>query len=192
MLRAAFSALALASLLLLTACERQAGWHATDITGVMPALDFATMQRADDGKMVTAADYRGKVVALFFGYSNCPDVCPLTLANLAEATARLGAKAGGVRVLFVSVDPDRDTPARLKAYAGAFAPQVDALRGSANAIADTARRYRVAYSVTKGPPYEVSHSGAVFFFDATGRVRLVTTRTDDIDGMAADLARLLG
>ncbi|MEJ0041515.1 MAG: SCO family protein [Rhizomicrobium sp.] len=126
-----------------------------------------------------------------FGYTHCPDICPTTLANLAEALSRLSARAGDVRVLFVTVDPARDTLAQMKGYVNSFAPQVDGLRGTDNQLVALARRYRVAYSVTPGPPYEVMHANAVFFFGRDSRARLVATGTKDIDGLTADLKRLL-
>src|SRR5262249_1700938 len=150
-------------------------------------LDFR-MTRANDGKTVTGADYRGKVVALYFGYTNCPDVCPTTLADLTKMLERV--KSPDVRILFVSVDPERDTLAALAHYAAAFSPQMDALRGGDQTLAEMARRYRVAYSVDKGPPYTVMHSNAVFFFDKTGRARLVTTDTSNNAAMAEDVERL--
>jgi protein SCO1/2 len=104
---------------------------------------------------------------------------------------KLGPDADKVRVLFVTVDPGRDTLPVLKKYVAAFAPQIDGLRGSDNALADLARRYRIAYSVKTQPKYEVMHSSAVFFFDATGRARLVTLTTDDTAGLAQDVKRLL-
>ncbi len=183
----------LAFCLVLVACGgRDAGWHGRNITGNMPDLAFA-MQRANDGQPVTAADYRGKVTLLYFGYTNCPDICPTTLANLSETLRQLGPKAKDVRILFVSIDPDRDTLPVLKAYVHAFAPEMDGLRGTTNAIAALARRYRVAYSVTKPTAdhaYEVMHSAAVFFFDAQGHARLVTLSTDGTAAVAADIARL--
>lgn len=180
---------ALMGLLLLLGCDAEP-WYGTDITGAMPRLQFS-MTRASDGANVTEAQYRGKLVVLYFGYTQCPDVCPTVLANISEALQRLGAKANRVSVLFVTVDPNRDTLPLLKAYAKAFAPQMDGLRGSDNAIATLARRYRVAYSVNAGPPYEVMHSDAVFMFDATGRARLVTLNTDNTTALAADMERLL-
>jgi protein SCO1/2 len=180
---------ALALALVLSACGRDTGWHATDITGVMPKLDFA-MTRASDGADVTARDYHGSVVLLYFGYTHCPDVCPATLANLADALHALGARTKDVAVLFVTVDPTRDTLPALKAYTNAFAPQIDGLRGSPDALAALARRYRVAYGVTKNP-YTVSHTSAVFFFDAKGRARLVTMTTDNTANVATDIKRLL-
>jgi protein SCO1/2 len=189
MILARFAALAL--LLAVAACGKpDSAWHATDISGAMPALDFA-LTRANDGKPVTAGDYRGKVVLLYFGYAHCPDICPTTLANLSEVLQKLGGRAGEVRVLFVTVDPNRDTPALMKGYVQSFAPQIDGLRGTDNQLTALTRRYRVAFSVTPGPPYEVMHSNAVFFFDKTGRARLVATATDNVDGLTADVGRLL-
>src|SRR3569832_672216 len=182
---------ALAFTLLLAAYGKQdSAWHATDITGAMPPLAF-TMTRANDGNTVSEGDYRGKVVVLYFGYTHCPDVCPTALANLAEALGKLGAGAHGVRVLFVTVDPNRDTVPLLKGYVNSFVLQVDGLRGTDNQIAALARRYRVAYSVTPGANYEVMHSNAVFFFAKDGRARLVSTDTKDIDALTADLKHLL-
>jgi protein SCO1 len=184
----------LAIALALAACGRgEVAPGTTDITGVMPNLAF-TMTRADDGRAVTADSYRGKVVALYFGYTNCPDQCPTTLTDLASVLKALGPRANDVRVLFVTVDPKRDTLPVLKNYVNAFAPEIDGLRGSDDQIAALARRYRVLYRVT--PPSarqteEVMHSGSTFFFDRSGRARLVTTSTADTKAIAADVKRLL-
>jgi protein SCO1 len=179
--------MALILALLLTACGRPS-FHMTDISGAMPRLDIH-MTRASDGAAVTGESYRGKVVLLYFGYTNCPDVCPATLANIARMLAEVRSK--DVQVLFVTVDPDRDTLPDLKDYVVAFSPQIEGLRGSDNDLANLARRYRVAYSVDRGPPYTVMHSNAVFVFDRDGRIRLVTTNTDDVTGMAEDVEKLL-
>jgi len=185
---------AIALLLLAAACGKdKSPWHATDITGAMPALDF-TLTRANDGKTAGAGDYRGKVTLLYFGYTHCPDICPTTLANLSDVLSKLGKRAGEVRVLFVTVDPNRDTPQIMKGYVQSFAPQIDGMRGTPDQLTALARRYRVAYSVTPdtpGHPYEVMHSNAVFVFDKNGRARLVATATDDTAGMTADIERLL-
>jgi len=170
---------------LLAGCSKPS-WHMTDIADGMPRLSF---HMSEDGRPVTAQDFRSKVVALYFGYSHCPDVCPATLANLAQMAEKV--RSPDVAILFVTVDPDRDTDQVLTDYAKAFSPQVVGLRGSANELAGLARRYRVAYTVTKGPPYQVMHSNAVFFFDRDGRARLVTTDTTDTDAMAEDVKRLL-
>ena len=185
---------ALVLCLLLAACDDSGKpWHATDITGAMPKLAFH-MVRANDGQVVTAESYRGRVVILYFGYTHCPDICPTTLANLSEVLKRLDTRAYEVSVLFVSVDPDRDTLPVLGAYVRGFAKQIDGLSGPPNGLAALTRRYRVLYSVTKespGHPYTVMHSNSVFFFDRSGRARLVTTSTDDIAGITDDVERLL-
>jgi protein SCO1/2 len=178
--------------LLLASCAPPRG-SVTDITGVMPALEFA-MTRANDGRPVRAADYRGKIVVLYFGYTHCPDECPTTLANLASVLTRLGAKANDVRVLFVSIDPDRDSLPVLKSYVQVFAPEIDGLRGTPDAVAMLARRYRVTYQVTQASsahPYEVMHSDSIFFFDANGHARLVAMSVDKTDAIAADVERLM-
>jgi protein SCO1 len=178
--------------LLLAACGRPSQPSGiTDIAGAMPDLQFA-MTRANDGAEVAGESYRGKAVVLYFGYTHCPDECPATLANLSLVLRRLGPRAGGVRVLFVTVDPARDTLPALKSYVNAFAPQIDGLRGTPDEIAQFARRYRVLYSLKPvAAGEEVMHSDAVFFFDPAGRARLVTTETDDTKAIVADVARML-
>jgi protein SCO1/2 len=169
----------------------------TDLSGALPALDF-TMTRASDGKPVTAADFRGKVVILFFGYTSCPDICPTTLMNAATMLKSLGKRADDVRFLFVTVDPERDTLDGLKQYTESFAPQIVGLRGTPDQLATLAKRYRVAYSVTPaadGHGVEVSHSTAAYVFDRTGEVRLLFTElaapNAKLDGMTADLRRMV-
>lgn len=150
-------------------------WNSTDLSGAMPALQF-TMTRASDGKTVTAADFKGKIVLLYFGYTFCPDVCPTTLLNLTTMLKSLGKDADAVRVLFVTVDPGRDTLPVLKEYTGAFAPQVVGLRGTPDQLATLAKRYRVSYSVTPaadGHAYEVTHSAAVYVFGRAGNIKLL-------------------
>ncbi len=176
--RRAFGAFAAALLgaLLLQGGPAKA-WNSDDVSGVLPPLAF-TMNRASDGKTVTAADYKGKIVVLLFGYTHCPDICPATLMNLTDMLKKLGDKADDVRVLFVTVDPERDTLSLLKQYTGSFAPQVVGLRGTANELANLAKRYRVAYSVTPthdGKPAEVSHGAAVYVFNRDGDVKLLFT-----------------
>ena len=186
----------LAAALMLAAGQARA-WHSTDMTGALPALDF-TMTRAADGKQVTAADFKGKIALLYFGYTFCPDVCPTTLLNIATMLKSLGKQADDVRVLFVTVDPNRDTPKVLKEYTGSFAPQVVGLRGTPDQLARLAKRYRVAYSVTPahdGKAYEVTHSSAVYAFDRQGNIKLLFTglATPDgkLDNMTADLKELV-
>jgi protein SCO1/2 len=186
-----------AATLLLAACGAAPAWHSTDLTGTLPDLGF-TMTRASDGKEVTAADYRGKIVLLYFGYTFCPDVCPTTLLNITQIMKNLGPLADKVRVLFVTVDPNRDTPKVLQQYVSAFAPQTVGLRGTPDQLASIAKRYRVVYSVSPahdGKPYEVTHSSAVYAFDGAGKIRLLisglSTTTPPIAGATADLKRLI-
>ena len=166
-------------------CSQQ-DWHMTDISGGMPRLSF---HMSSEGKIVTGEDFRGKVVALFLGFTHCPDVCPATLANLTDMAAKVDNP--DLRILFVTVDPDRDSDAMIADYAKAFSPQVVGLRGGRNELANLARTYRIAYGVDKGPPYEVTHSSAVYFFDRDGKPRLVTTDTSNTVAMAEDVKKLL-
>ena len=186
-------------LAVLAACGdgNSAKWHAIDISGSLPPLSF-TMTRAEDGKTVTQADYRGKIVLLYFGYTNCPDVCPETLANINDILTRLGPAADNVRVLFVTVDPNRDTAPILSAYVKNFGAELVGLRGTPDQLAALARRYRVVYTVTPatgGHPYEVSHSSAIYVFDRSLVARLIVaslaSTTPDLAGTAADLRRLV-
>ena len=155
------------------------------------AYDFSA--RTIDGDEQSLADYRGKALLLYFGYTHCPDACPTTLANLAAVLQKLGSHAKQVRVLFVTVDPARDTLPILKAYVASFAPEIDGLRGTDDEIASLARRYRVLYRVTQTPSggVEVMHASSTFFVDREGHARLVTTSTDDTAAIAADIERLL-
>ncbi len=200
--RRCFSALAaalfaVATIALLSGCDDGAKWRSTDISGSSQPLEFA-MPRASDGKRVTEADYRGEVVMLYFGYTFCPDVCPTTLANVSRILDRLGSAARQVRVLFVTVDPNRDTLPALADYVKNFAPQIEGLRGGPDELAALARRYRVAYSVTpktKDEPYQVTHSSAIYVFDKSGAARLLVSplivSNVDIAGVTSDLERLI-
>jgi protein SCO1 len=137
----------------------------------LPPLAFS-MTRASDGKPVTAADYRGKIVLLYFGYTFCPDICPTTLLNLTNILKSLGKAADGIRVLFVTVDPGRDTLPVLKTYVDSFAPQIVGLRGTPQELAAFAGRYHAPYSVTPahdGKPYEVTHGASIYVFDGRGK-----------------------
>jgi len=178
-------------------CGNSRPWHDIDVSGALPALDL-TMRRAPGGAVFTQADVRGKVALLYFGYTYCPDVCPLTLQHLAMVLARMGPVSADVRVLFVTVDPNRDTLAELGRYVALFGPGIIGLRGTPDGLGRLARRYRVAYSVTPpggGHGYEVTHSSAIYAFDRTGAARLLipsmASSAPDIAGVAADLGRLV-
>jgi protein SCO1/2 len=185
-------------LAILAGCGDAAKWHAVDVSGSLPPLSFS-LTRSDDGKRVTEADYRSKIILLYFGYTQCPDECPTTLAIAAAILTRLGADAQAVRMLFVTVDPNRDTAPVLSAYVRNFGPEIEGLRGTPDELAALARRCRVLYSVipaTKDHPYEVTHSAGVYVFDRWGDARLIVAALDgakpDIAGTAADLRRLIG
>jgi protein SCO1/2 len=165
---------------LLLGCATKSDWKLVDITGVMP-LEFSLDD--DSGHAVTAASYRGDVVLLYFGYTNCGDVCPATLARLASALATLGPDTARIKVLFVSVDPARDTPAVLTRYLRHFGPAFVGLRGDDTRLLQLNKRYRVTY--------EVSHSSAVFIFDGQGRARLIAESPDTPAAIAHDLRKLL-
>jgi protein SCO1/2 len=160
-----------------TAAQAAATTAVYDIHGHLPDLEF-TLSGAQ-GRTVSQADVKGKTVLLFFGYASCPDVCPTTMAQLADVMNRLGDDAADVRILFVSVDPHRDTPDRLQAYVNAFNSNAIGLTGTERQIADIARRYRVSYQIDKPKPgadptvYNVTHSRGVYVFDGTGEARLL-------------------
>lgn len=176
----------------LAACSGSKHWKTTDLAGVMPDLAF-TLTR-DTGQLVHASDFRGKVKMLYFGYTNCPDICPITLGHIAAALQQLGSRAAQVRVLFVSVDPNRDTLPLLRKYTAAFGPQFVGLTGTQEQLHALAKRYRVAYSY--GPEYPngnyiVNHSAAIYVFDRRGNVRLLMGRKDPLEAMVHDLEQLL-
>ena len=177
---------------ILTGCQQSPPWQTRAITHLMPDLAFTLTDQ--NGHTVHADDYSGKVVMLFFGFSHCQMVCPATLGKLTAVLDNIGKQADGARVLFVSVDPHRDTPARLAEYTSAFAHQVIGLTGTQRQLRTLARRYRVAFSYGKGYPngnYPVYHSGAVFVFDGKGKVRLLFTQSDRTGDVSDDLRRLL-
>lgn len=177
----------------LTACAGNDSPYALkDITGLVQPLEFNLTDQ--DNQVVTAGNYRHELVLLYFGYTECPDECPTTLTTLANALRTLGPKASQVRVLFVSVDPRRDTTAVLKRYVNNFGPQFVGLRPDETELADLSKRYRIAYHYEKPDQYgnyEVDHSNAVFIFDGEGRARLLAMSDNTAQQVASDLQRLL-
>ena len=184
----------LAALFVLGGCSSpQHRWKLTDVRGHLPDLAFTLTD--DTGKVVNARAFRGKLVLLYFGYTHCPDVCPLTLTHLHVLMQRLGSLADRTRVLFVSVDPARDTPALLHAYVNAFDPHITGLTGTPAQIEALAKRYRVAYNrgpALPGGGYEVAHSAGIYVFDSHGRARLLATDADPISAIEHDVRGLLG
>lgn len=183
----------MALVLLLAGCKHDLSAQDVDIVGLVPPLSLS-MEDVNTGKAVTAADFAGKLTLLYFGYTNCPDVCPATLYNIDKILRSLGPLAAQVNFLFVTVDPDRDDAATLAQYVSLFGPQITGLRGTSDQLFSLARRYRVVFSVTKPTattPYEVTHSAAIYVFDAKGQAQFLIagldTPTPDIPGITADL-----
>jgi protein SCO1 len=163
-----------------------------NVTGLVSPLDFQLTDQ--NGQSVTAADYRHDLVVLYFGYTECPDECPTTLTMLANALHTLGPQASQVRVLFVTVDPKRDTAQVLKRYVTNFGPQFVGLRPDQDELTALSKRYRIAYHYEKPDRYgnyEVDHSSAIFIFDRDGRARLLGLTGDTSQQVASDLHRLL-
>ena len=166
-------------------------FQASDISGSSFGRDFELKDA--QGRTRTLADFRGKAVVLFFGYTQCPDVCPTTLAALADAMKRLGPDADRVQVLFVTVDPERDTPALLAQYVPAFDPRFLGLYGDADATARTAKEFKVLYQKVAGPTgnYTMDHSAGTYIFDPQGRLRLYVSNGQGPDVFVHDLRELL-
>jgi protein SCO1 len=185
----------LLSVLLLAACDAKnqppPSFTATDITGIDYARDFSLTDH--NGKHRTLKDFRGKVVAIFFGYTHCPDVCPTTLSDFSLALAAMTPdEAAKVQVLFVSVDPERDTPELLRQYVPAFNPSFLGLHGSAQEIADTAHEFKVYYKKTpQGEGYLIDHSAGTYVFDKQGHPRLYMAYGQGPQAISQDLKQLL-
>jgi protein SCO1/2 len=133
-------------------------------------------------------DYHGRVSIVFFGFTHCPDVCPNELFKLSLVVKRLGPLAARVQVLFVSLDPERDTPELLKAYVAAFDPRFVALTGSTADINEAASSFSVQFAkVIQGEDYTINHSTGTYVVDKTGRLRLVATMQTSVDDLVHDL-----
>ena len=168
------------------------GFKAVDITGAQYAKDF---DLADgDGRRWKLADFSGKVTVVFFGFTQCPDVCPTTMIELAEVKQRLGADGARVQGVFVTIDPERDTPEVLKAYVANFGAGFVGLRGSAEETAAIAKHFKVYYNKVPGKTptsYTMDHTAGSYVFDASGRVRLFTRHGTGPDALVHDLKILL-
>ena len=178
---------------LLAACSGGAPkFKSTDITGAGYGKELSLTDQ--NGKPRTLADFRGKAVVLFFGYTHCPDVCPTTLAELSQVMKMLGSDADRVQVLFVTVDPERDTPAVLSQYVTAFDPRFLGLSGDAAATRRAAKEFKVFYEKHKGSApgeYSVDHSAGTYVIDPEGRLRLFVGYGKADAGLARDIRTLL-
>ena len=185
-------ALSLFLAMLLQSCHEPPDWHASDVTGMMPDLEFTLT--GPDGAQVKASSLQGKPVLVFFGFTNCPDVCPTTLTRLSIVMKKLGSQADDIQIALVSVDPDRDTPEVMKSYTARFGPWLLGLTGPEEALT----RLREAYGVyaemqssdSKGT-YNVMHSAAIFAFDAKGRARLLISDVNESENVVSDLRQLI-
>jgi len=178
---------------LLAACSPDAQkFKSIDITGADYAKGFALADH--NGAQRTLADFKGKVVVVFFGFTQCPDVCPTALADLAEVKRLLGPQGDKLQGLFVSVDPERDTPEVLKAYMTNFDLGFLALLPTAEQLPEVAKAFKIFYKKVEGPTptsYTMEHSAGSYVFDPQGRVRLYTRQAVGAQGLAEDLALLL-
>lgn len=180
-----------AVLLAVAGCgERGPVFHSTDITGADFGADFQL--KDPDGKLRTLADFRGQVVLVFFGFTQCPAVCPTALLSAAQVRQALGADAKRVQVLFVSLDPERDTPAVLRQYAAAFDPSFIGLYSDVAGTQRVAQAFRVFYQKVKtGDSYTIDHSALTYVYDPSGKLRLALRHDQPVEETVADLRLLL-
>jgi protein SCO1/2 len=182
--------------LVLAACDKfaakPAAFSSVDITGAPYAANFSLNDHT--GKPRTLADFKGKVVFLFFGFTQCPDVCPTAMSELAAVLKALGPDAAKVQVLFVTVDPERDTRELLSQYVPAFHPSFLGLYGDAAATAATAKEFKVFFAKVPGKEpgsYSMDHTAASYVFDRNGKIRLYVRPEQSIEQITQDIKLLL-
>ena len=167
-------------------------FKSVDLTGADYASGFSLSDQ--NGQTRTLKDFAGKVVVVFFGYTQCPDVCPTTMAELAQVKKLLGADGDKLQAVFITVDPERDTSALLKAYMGNFDPSFVALRPSMAQLPEVAKDFKVFYKKAEGKTpgsYSMDHSAGSYIFDAKGRIRLYTRYGSDTENLVSDIRLLL-
>jgi protein SCO1 len=187
---------ACATLAPLGACQRAATpapqYKGIDITGADYARDFDLPDV--DGKRRKLADFKGKLTVVFFGFTQCPDVCPTTMLELAEVKKAMGADGAKVQGIFISIDPERDTPPLLKAYIENFSPDFVALRGTLDETKATAKAFKVFFAKVPGKAegsYSIDHTAGSYIFDTKGQVRLFTRYGGGAEALKHDLQLLL-
>jgi len=181
----------------LAACDKlpgkqQVSFQNTDVTGLDYAKGFSLTDHT--GKPRTLADFKGKVVVVFFGYTQCPDVCPTTMAEMASVMQKLGPLADQVQVLFITLDPERDTQQLLANYVPAFDKRFIGLRGTPEQTAKTAKEFKVFYSKVPGTSpgsYTIDHTAGSYVFDRDGRLRLFIRHGQGPDPVVHDIRQLL-
>jgi protein SCO1 len=187
----AFAPLLLAASIAGCSADKPA-FKATDVTGASYAQQLELTDHT--GKPRTLVDFRGSVTAIFFGFTHCPDICPTTLAQMKAVLAELGSDAKRVQVLFVTVDPERDTAEVLRQYVTAFDPSFIGLTGSVDDIKRVAKEFKVFFQKTAGTTagnYSVDHTAAFYIFDPAGRIRLFARHNTPAADLAADIKLLL-
>jgi protein SCO1/2 len=189
---ALFACMTVASALMTACSEKKPSFSAIDVTGADYARDFALTDH--NGQPKSIKDFAGKVVVMFFGYTQCPDVCPTTMAELVEVKRLLGKDGARVQGLFVTVDPERDTPAVLKAYMENFDPTFLALYTTPEKLVALAKDYKVYYKKVDGTTptsYTMDHSAGSYVYDTQGKLRLYTRYGAGAQSRAADIRLLL-
>lgn len=179
---------------LFTACSEKSKpvFAAIDITGADYAKDFSLTDH--NGQPRSLKDFKGKVVVMFFGYTQCPDVCPTTMAEVAEVRKQLGKDGEKIQALFVTIDPERDTPEVLKGYMANFDPTFVALYTTPDKLAATAKDFKVYYKKVDGKTptsYTMDHSAGSFIYDTKGALRLYTRYGTGVQPLIADIKLLL-
>lgn len=192
LMKVAFAACAMSAAFLSGCSEQKPAFASVDVTGADYAKNFELADH--NGQVRRLTDFAGKVTVIFFGYTQCPDVCPTSMAELAEVKTLLGKDGELVQGLFVTVDPERDTPELLKAYMSNFDPSFLALRTSPEQLALLAKDYKVYYKKVPGSTatsYTLDHSAGSYVYDPKGQLRLFTRYGSGAKVLAADIALLL-
>jgi protein SCO1 len=178
---------------LLSACDTaRPQFRSIDLTGADYAKGFSLTDF--EGKPRTLADFKGKIVAVFFGFTQCPDVCPTTMAEMAQIKQALGADGGKLQAIFITVDPERDTNELLKAYMGNFDPGFIALRPTLAELPQVAKDFKVYYKKVDGKTpgsYSMDHSAGTYVFDTKGQLRLYGRYGSGVEAMTSDIKLLL-
>lgn len=177
---------------LLQSCHEPLSWNSTDITGVMPDLNFTLT--GPDNTTVESSSLLGKPVLVFFGFTNCPNICPTTLTQLSVIMNKLGPQADNLQVTLVSVDPYRDSPEVMKKYTASFGPWLLGLTGSDRDLTKIREDYGVYAAMESSDgkgQYNVMHTAAVFAFDAQGHARLLISGIYDTEAVLSDLKQLI-
>ena len=178
----------------LVACspEEKPQFKSIDLTGADYAKDFALTDQ--NGKLRTLKDFAGKVVIVFFGFTQCPDVCPTSMAELAQIKKAMGTDGDKLQVVFITVDPERDTPELLKAYMGNFDPTFIALRPTMDQLPQVAKDFKIYYKKVEGTTpgsYSMDHSAGSYVYDPKGNIRLYSRYGNDSQGLTSDFRLLL-